>query len=161
MWDNDLKSGMGTMEWFDRGERYSGMWCNGKQNGRGEHVWIETAPDGTSMGTQKQMSNRYVGDWLQGERHGEGVFTYASGARYEGLWAHNCKEGFGVLTFEDGHVYAGAFLADRLVEPDMESPLKGKDETMQPQLRLHVDDLFPSQIDKVTGRLRLERTVLR
>jgi hypothetical protein len=161
MWENDMKSGQGTMEWFDRGERYTGMWANGKQNGRGEHVWIESAPDGSSMGTQKQMSNRYVGEWLDGERHGEGVFTYASGAKYEGLWAHNCKEGFGVLTFEDGHVYAGPFLADRLVEPDVESPLNGKDETMQPQLRLHVDDLFPADEDKVAGRLRLERTVLR
>jgi hypothetical protein len=156
-----MKSGMGTMEWYDRGEKYVGMWANDQQNGQGEHIWIENPPDGNTVGTQKQMSNRYVGEWLDGERHGEGVFTYASGARYEGLWARNCKEGYGVLTFEDGHVYEGPFLADRLVEPDVESPLYGKDETMQPQLRLHVNDLFPASEDAVAGRLRLERTVLR
>lgn len=160
-WEYDMKSGMGTMEWYDRGEKYVGMWANDQQNGQGEHIWIENPPDGNTVGTQKQMSNRYVGEWLDGERHGEGVFTYASGARYEGLWARNCKEGYGVLTFEDGHVYEGPFLADRLVEPDVESPLYGKDETMQPQLRLHVNDLFPASEDAVAGRLRLERTVLR
>ena len=92
------------MEWFDRREKYTGQWEDDQQNGKGEHVWMDDRPEGNSLGTQKQMCNRYVGAWRGGVRHGVGTFYYANGARYHGEWKENAKEGYGVFTFEDGHV---------------------------------------------------------
>ena len=37
----------------------------------------------------------YQGFWENGVRHGEGVFTYASGDVYSGWWRHGKKEGTG------------------------------------------------------------------
>jgi hypothetical protein len=39
-WLLDAKSGFGTMEWFDRLERYTGEWRCGLQHGEGEHIWL-------------------------------------------------------------------------------------------------------------------------
>ena len=110
------------------------------------------------------VGRRYTGDWVAGERHGVGSFMYANGARYDGAWAHGAKHGLGVFTFEDGHVYEGPFSEDRMVEPDAESPLRGPDATMQPQLRLHTADLVPAHFSDAAAtaeRLALEKTVLR
>ena len=71
-WANDQKNGRGTMEWFDRREKYTGQWEDDQQNGKGEHVWMDDCPEGNSLGTQKQMCNRYVGAWRGGVRHGRG-----------------------------------------------------------------------------------------
>ncbi len=45
----------------------------------------------------------------------------------------------------------------RWAQVDGESPLRGPDETMQPQLRLHVGDIVAGDAE----RLRLEKAVLR
>ena len=51
-----------------------------------------------------------------------------------------------------------------MVEPDTESPLRGPDATMQPQLRLHMLDLVPAHLSDAAAtaeRIALEKTVLR
>lgn len=58
---------------------------------------------------------RYVGMFKEGQRHGEGVLYYSSGARYEGQWQHGKKHGQGVYVFEDGNVFSGHFMDDRPV----------------------------------------------
>ena len=158
-WAKDQKNGYGTMEWYDKREKYKGEWVDDKQNGRGEHVWMDDRPESASLGTQKQMCNRYVGGWRGGVRHGVGTFFYANGARYHGEWSDNAKQGYGVFTFEDGHVYEGPFENDRMTEEDAESPFRA-DETMQPQLRLKIADLLPS-VEAQAQKEALEKTVLR
>ena len=50
--------------------------------------------------SQYPLRNHYDGDFVDGERHGFGVFYYASGAMYEGEWKHNMKNGNGKFTFK-------------------------------------------------------------
>jgi len=160
-WRDDQKSGVGVMQWFDRRERYEGEWARDMQNGQGEHVWMDEGPEETSLGTQKQMCNRYVGSWKNGQRHGHGVFFYANGAKYTGQWAENAKDGYGVMVFEDGHFYEGGFKNDHMQEEDSKAPAKTKDDTLQPQIFLNVADLLPTNVDHREETLRLEKAVLR
>jgi hypothetical protein len=37
--------------------------------------------------------------------HGQGKFSFASGACYEGCWEHNKYQGQGSYTFPDGKAY--------------------------------------------------------
>ena len=48
--------------------------------GKGEYVWGSDFTDASPF----QMFNYYYGEWVEGQRHGEGVFHYATGAVYAG-----------------------------------------------------------------------------
>jgi hypothetical protein len=61
-WVHDQKCGLGTMNWYDKRERFSGEWVSDQQHGKGEHVWMEDRPDSNTPGVPKQMCNRCV--WL-------------------------------------------------------------------------------------------------
>ena len=49
MWLNNQRHGRGTMSWLDRGERYTGDWVGGVQNGHGEHIWIVSGTDNAQV----------------------------------------------------------------------------------------------------------------
>ena len=51
----------------------------------------------------------YVGETLNGERHGQGTYTFHDGKKYVGAWQHDKRHGQGTLTFPNGDVYAGEF----------------------------------------------------
>lgn len=44
-------------------------------------------------GSQYFQCNQYTGDFVQGQRHGQGTFSYAGGAFYEGEWKNDKKDG--------------------------------------------------------------------
>jgi len=44
-WKNDIKCGVGTMQWKGSRERYSGEWADGYPHGHGEHVWLRLQDD--------------------------------------------------------------------------------------------------------------------
>lgn len=50
-------------------------------------------------------SYSYMGDWVDDEMHGQGMFTFASGATYQGCFEHNKFQGEGTYTFPDGSQY--------------------------------------------------------
>jgi hypothetical protein len=50
-------------------------------------------------------SYSYMGDWVDDEMHGQGKFTFASGATYQGCFEHNKFQGEGTYTFPDGKQY--------------------------------------------------------
>jgi hypothetical protein len=59
------------------------------QNGFGTHTWfLKRIPN-----SQYPLRNEYIGEFVNGFRHGQGKFYYASGAMYEGEWASNKKQG--------------------------------------------------------------------
>ena len=64
------------------------------------------------------MWNHYFGEWQAGQRVGEGVFYYATGAVYAGGWQNDMKHGWGLYTGEDGTRVSGKFERDRLIAPD-------------------------------------------
>lgn len=59
------------------------------QHGQGTHTWFLRRV----TGSQYPLRNEYTGDFVQGLRHGQGSFYYASGALYKGEWKDNKKHG--------------------------------------------------------------------
>jgi hypothetical protein len=51
-------------------------------------------------------SYSYTGDWVNDEMHGQGRFTFASGASYQGCFENNRFQGVGRYTFSDGKLYS-------------------------------------------------------
>ncbi|XP_067286158.1 radial spoke head 10 homolog B isoform X2 [Pseudorasbora parva] len=111
-WRNNVRHGEGTMRWVQFDQQYGGQWVDGIQNGRGTHTWFcKRGPC-----SQYPRMNEYTGEFVQGMRHGQGKFSYASGAVYSGEWKHDKKHGQGRYTFENGRVYEGEFNKDCMAE---------------------------------------------
>lgn len=49
---------------------------------------------------------------VDGLRHGEGRYTWATGAQYDGSFLNDKMHGKGKYTFVDGRVYEGDFVND-------------------------------------------------
>jgi hypothetical protein len=44
----------------------------------------------------------YVGEYKDGQRHGQGTYTWADGTKYVGAWRDNKQHGQGTYTWADG-----------------------------------------------------------
>ncbi|XP_076779742.1 radial spoke head 10 homolog B isoform X1 [Arvicanthis niloticus] len=111
-WENNVRHGEGRMRWLTTNEEYTGHWEKGIQNGFGTHTWfLKRIPN-----SQYPLRNEYIGEFVNGFRHGQGKFYYASGAMYEGEWVSNKKQGRGRMTFKNGRVYEGLFSNDHIVQ---------------------------------------------
>lgn len=66
-----------------------------------------TAPGKT--GTAEYPSGDvYVGGYKNGQRHGQGTYTYKEkGWKYEGAWKSDKKDGLGVMYYSNGEKYHG------------------------------------------------------
>uniref|UniRef100_A0A671MUG7 Radial spoke head 10 homolog B n=1 Tax=Sinocyclocheilus anshuiensis TaxID=1608454 RepID=A0A671MUG7_9TELE len=105
-WKNNVRHGEGTMRWAQLNRQYCGQWVNGIQVC---HLLILPLFLGAPCSQYPRM-NEYTGEFIQGMRHGQGQFLYASGAVYFGKWKHDKKHGQGMYTFENGRVYEGEFI---------------------------------------------------
>uniref|UniRef100_A0ABK0LL45 Radial spoke head 10 homolog B n=1 Tax=Rattus norvegicus TaxID=10116 RepID=A0ABK0LL45_RAT len=111
-WENNMRHGEGRMRWLTTNEEYTGHWEKGIQNGFGTHTWfLKRIPN-----SQYPLRNEYIGAFVNGFRHGQGKFYYASGAMYEGEWVSNKKQGRGRITFKNGRVYEGLFSNDHIAQ---------------------------------------------
>ena len=63
--------------------------------------------------TFRRSGNTYDGDWKDDLKHGEGVFTFANGARYEGAFVDNLKHGKGRMTNPKGKCIEGTWVNDK------------------------------------------------
>merc|ERR1719446_1647545 len=98
---------------------------------------VVSASEGTtavavvSAGREKRAAHAYpdgkrtyTGEWVGECRDGQGVLSWADGAKYEGQWSNDKAEGQGKFTHADGAIYDGAWVADKangsgtLVEAD-------------------------------------------
>ncbi|KAM6951062.1 radial spoke head 10 homolog B [Aplochiton taeniatus] len=111
-WKKNQRHGEGRMKWLELGQHYSGTWENGVQHGQGSHTWFLKRVSGS----QYPLRNEYRGRFVQGQRHGEGSFYYASGAVYKGEWKNNKKHGPGKFVFKNGRVFEGEFVDDHMEE---------------------------------------------
>lgn len=102
-WENNKRNGKGTMYWYNLGQEYSGDWVDGVQTGYGENIWFLKRVSNS----QYPLRNHYIGEFLNGERQGNGIFYYASGAIYDGQWKNNMKHGDGKFIFKNGCVFSG------------------------------------------------------
>ncbi|KAI4880512.1 hypothetical protein NFI96_012347 [Prochilodus magdalenae] len=112
-WKDNMQHGEGTMRWFQLGQQFTGHWVNGiQQHGQGTYTWFLRRV----LGSQYPLRNEYKGEFVQGLRHGQGTFFYASGAVYSGEWKHNQKHGQGKFVFKNGCIFEGEFINDRMAE---------------------------------------------
>ena len=54
---------------------------------------VPATPSAAFLSVQHCRSNRYEGDFVDGERHGQGVFYYSTGAAYAGSFERGHKHG--------------------------------------------------------------------
>jgi hypothetical protein len=88
---NDLKEGIGTMQFTD-GRIFQGEFCQ----------------DEASEGTMSYIDGaQYIGELHHGNRHGFGVYRFSDGSFYEGESVMNLFEGKGKMTWSDGGWYEG------------------------------------------------------
>lgn len=88
---NDLKEGIGTMQFTDR-RIFQG----------------EFRQDEASEGTMSYIDGaQYEGELHHGNRHGFGVYRFSDGSSYEGESVMNLFEGSGKMTWSDGGWYEG------------------------------------------------------
>lgn len=85
--------------WPLPGETYtwSGGCVDGKVSGEGRGVFH--LPDGGK--------DVYEGRMRDGKHHGQGIFTWAKGARFEGEWRYNKPHGYGIYTDAAGARFEG------------------------------------------------------
>jgi hypothetical protein len=86
---NGKPNGQGTV-FLPNGDKYVGEFKDGTQDGKGEMTW--TTPDGKV---------NYVGYWREGEMHGSGTWTSASG-KYVGQFLKGKRHGQGTEYRADG-----------------------------------------------------------
>ena len=126
---NNYMDGDGYMVWFDKNEKYSGMWKNNLQNGYGIHVWYDSKTE------NKFFRDRYVGQWKDGKRDGYGKFYYSNGNIYEGQWKENQKEGFGIFYYQDRTKYIGSFKKDNLINSINLKSIDENNQTKTPPIK--------------------------
>jgi hypothetical protein len=90
MWKTDKRSGKGTMIMPQGvGTRYIGQWLDGVMDGKGNFT----------EGGQGEGSASYYGQFTRGKPHGKGQKKYADGSVYEGEWIQGNRQGQGTYTY--------------------------------------------------------------
>jgi len=80
------------------------------------HVgWLEGLLDETPEGFV------YEGGWRDGEMHGEGVASYASGDVYTGAFAEGRPDGAGTMVYATGEEVTGVWENGQLVRETAEA----------------------------------------
>ena len=88
----------------DRVFHWSGPCENGVASGSGS---LDVRVGGVSQ-------IRFKGMMAGGEKHGQGIKTWANGTRYEGPFFNNARSGKGVMTWNNGDRYEGEFAHNKL-----------------------------------------------
>lgn len=66
----------------------------------------------SGKGTAKLPNGSYTGEFKKGKYHGQGTFTYKSGAIYTGQFENGVFSGIGKLV-KDGNTFEGSFKNDK------------------------------------------------
>ncbi len=113
-----LPSGAGIRV-YKGGERYEGVWLNGKRHGQGEVIsprgWRYRGGFEQDLFSGHGRSEWRNGDWyegayLKGLRHGRGEYGAKSGGwKYQGNFVKDVREGAGTLILKSGHTFTGQF----------------------------------------------------
>jgi hypothetical protein len=73
------------------------------------------APQSGSAHTITSENGRYEGDVLDGQRYGQGTFTWDNGDVYSGDWYAGQMHGLGLLVFQGTGQYKGSFVDGKRV----------------------------------------------
>jgi len=100
------------------GAKYTGEWLNGKRDGYGVQIWVDSSryeghwSHDKANGQGKLFhadGDIYEGGWMDDKAHGFGKYTHANGATYEGEWKEDKQDGNGTETWPDGAKYRGSY----------------------------------------------------
>jgi hypothetical protein len=120
MWKDDMKHGMGRMEYKGKGREgeYQGYWENDRRHGEGIFTyasgdtysgwWRFGQKEGKGTFTSKATGMKMVGDWVNGEMI-KGRWVYPNGFYFEGAFKNNKPMGEGTWHCKDGNVVTGTF----------------------------------------------------
>jgi hypothetical protein len=67
---------------FENGNKYSGLWVEGKYDGHGEYFI-------------SQNRDKYAGEFSKNKYEGFGIYYFSNGAKYVGYWKDGKQHGFG------------------------------------------------------------------
>jgi len=99
VWQNGKKHGRGVLTW-GKGGKYDGQWQDGKWHGQGFCIWLS--------------GQNYDGEWQADKRHGRGVCIWPSGNEYNGEWQVDKMHGQGVKTWRNGDKYNGQWQGGKM-----------------------------------------------
>jgi len=104
---------------YSNGDRYKGLWVNGKPEGQGkmnyrngsiyEGLWLNGKHEGQGI-MNYTNGGIYEGLFKNGKHEGKGKMIYATGSIYEGLWVNGKPEGLGTMIFENDSRYEGLWV---------------------------------------------------
>jgi hypothetical protein len=85
---------------------YTGEWKlnSGKKVKHGKGKITFPGATGQNFGAEE-----YDGEWCDDKMHGEGRYTFTSGAEYTGSWTGGKMNGSGKMVYADGTSYAGTW----------------------------------------------------
>mmetsp|Transcript_11635 Transcript_11635/g.35978 ORF Transcript_11635/g.35978 Transcript_11635/m.35978 type:complete len:170 (-) Transcript_11635:1556-2065(-) len=108
--------------YYSADSTYDGEWTLAEAAAQGEVEGAEGVQEGEEApaaaapaklrhgkGTLTTGEYSYTGDFERDVIHGEGTFTFASGASYNGSWTNGVYDGAGTYTWSDGTRYEGAW----------------------------------------------------
>ena len=81
------------------GDKYIGMFKNGKPNGQGQMFYKNSVP--ASDSTSEFDIAVYKGNFRQGKREGRGKMIWGDGSVYDGQW-HDDSRQFGKMIMANG-----------------------------------------------------------
>ena len=116
-WEFGKYNGQGTSTFY--GEKYVGVFKNGRKHGQGELTWsdgrkfVGEFKEGLKSGQGTYTSSdgrKFVGKFKMGRIwNGQGVYTSSGGSIYEGEFKNGKYHGQGTLTYSDGGKDVGEF----------------------------------------------------
>lgn len=97
---------MGKFEYINQ-TTYVGEWklLNGKKVKHGQGKITFPGVSNKQLGAEE-----YDGAWEEDKMHGQGKYTFTSGAEYEGQWVNGKMQGHGKMVYPDGTLYEGTWV---------------------------------------------------
>ena len=111
---DNLKHGIGELEYLDTGDIYKGEFNKGEITGKGTYKW--------------SSGEKYEGTFLNGIKHGKGEYSWPDGSKYIGEYKNGIREGKGKYIWEDGRIFNGYFKDGK---PDGKGKITFKKKTVE------------------------------
>ena len=93
--------------------------CHGTRESLFGHKYVGEFLNGEfhGQGMFTHKGRKYVGQYKNHKRNGQGTYTYANGDKYVGEWKKGKKHGQGIFTYISGKIEEGVWKKDKLVTP--------------------------------------------